>query len=356
MNHGIDLNLIPEALRQKVADVINARAAIEIENKFLRERLRLVLLKKYGPKSEGLSDAQLMLLEAEPGVSGSEIPPEAAQPEAAKALPEPESPKQPKPAPHGRAPFPADLPRKVVTIATPTDRCTCDKCREAKVLVGYEESEQLHVIPAEYTVLVTRREKRACKRCPELGVQTEPMPPRIQPKGKLSDAFIVEVLMRKYREHVPVYRQCATLLRDFRIEISRQTLVDAAMTAGDLVRALIPPMRAELLAGGYIQADETTVPVQGAAVRGRNHRGYLWQYSRPGGPVIFDFQMGRSREGPKQFLQGFRGWLQSDGYSAYADLREGIRHAGCMVHARRRFFEASQLCQRSLKVYHLGSK
>ena len=343
MNHGIDLDLIPESLRQKVVALIVANEGFESEVLFLRERLRLALIKKYGPKSESLSDSQLLLLEIEPGVCGAEIPAEAAQPEVAKALPAPESPGQSKPAPHGRAPLPAHLPRRVVTIATPPERCVCEKCRMAKDLVGYEESEQLHVIPAEHTVLVTRREKRACKRCPEMGVRTEPMPPRILPKGKLSDAFIIEVLIRKYREHVPVYRQCATLLRDFRIEISRQTLVDAVMVAGDLVRALIPPMKAELLAGGYIQADETTVPVQSSAVRGRNHRAFLWQYSRPGGPVIFDFQMGRSREGPRQFLRGFRGWLQSDGYSAYAELGEGIRHAGCMVHARRHFFEANQL-------------
>jgi len=343
MDHGIDLNLIPESLRRNVAALIAANEGFKQEVRFLRERLRLALLKKYGPKSEALSDSQLLLLETEPGVAALEVVAEAAQPEAAKSLPEPESPKTRKNAPHGRSPLPQHLPRKVVTIGTPAERCVCDKCQAAKELVGFEESEQLHVIPAEHTVLVTRREKRACKRCPEMGVQTEPMPERILPKGKLSDAFIVDVLIRKYREHVPIYRQCATLLRDFRIELSRQTLVDAVMTVGDLARALMAPLKTELLADGYVQADETTLPVQSEAVRGRNHQAYLWQYSRPGGPVIFDFQMGRSREGPKQFLKGFRGWLQCDGYSAYAELGEGIRYAGCLVHARRQFFEASQL-------------
>lgn len=343
MKHAIDLSLIPEPVRQDVVDLIAANAAFEGEIKFLRERLRLALIKKYGPKGESLSDAQLLFLELEPGVAEAEVAAEAAQPADAKSLPEPEPKKLRKHVPHGRSPLPQHLPRNIVTVPVSAEQCVCPKCRAAKDLVGYEESEQLHVIPAEHTVLVTRREKRACKKCPDQGVQTAAMPPRIQAKGKLSDAFIIDVLIRKYLEHLPVYRQCATLRRDFGIEISRQTLVDAVMVVGDLVRALMGPMKADLLAGGYIQADETPVPVQSAAIRGRNHRGFLWQYSRPGGPVVFDFQMGRSREGPKQFLGGFRGWLQSDGYSVYAELGEGIRHAGCLVHARRYYFEALQL-------------
>lgn len=343
MKHAIDLSLIPETVRQGVVDLIAANEAFRNEVKFLRERLRLALIKKYGPKSESLSDAQLLFLELEPGVAATEVAAEAAQPADAKSLPEPEPEKVRKHSPHGRSPLPPHLPRTIVTVPTPAELCVCPNCRGTKDLIGYEESEQLHVVPAVYTVLVTRREKRACRKCPDLGVQTAPLPGRLLPKGKLSDAFIIDVLVRKYLEHVPVFRQCASLERDFHIEMSRQTLVDAVMAVGNLARALMGPMKADLLAGGYIQADETPVPVQSAAVRGRNHRAYLWQYSRPGGPVVFDFQMGRSREGPKQFLAGFKGWLQSDGYSAYAELGEGIRHAGCLVHARRYYFEASQL-------------
>ena len=76
---------------------------------------------------------------------------------------------------------------------------------------------------------------------------------------------------------------------------------------------------------------------------GRNHRAYIWEYSVPGGPVVFDFQMGRGREGPRQFLKNFRGKLQSDGYAAYADLGEGITYVGCMSHARRTFVDAAKV-------------
>jgi hypothetical protein len=100
-------------------------------------------------------------------------------------------------------------------------------------------------------------------------------------------------------------------------------------------------MREDLLAGGCIQADETPVGVQSERTRGRNHQGYLWQYSRPGGPVVFDFQMGRSREGPRKFLGNFQGILQSDGYKAYDRIGgPGILFAGCWTHARRGFVEA----------------
>jgi hypothetical protein len=99
-----------------------------------------------------------------------------------------------------------------------------------------------------------------------------------------------------------------------------------------------------LLCGSYIQADETTIGVQSEQTKGRNHLGYMWEYSRPGGPVVFDFRMGRGREGPLKFLGKFSGFLQSDGYSAYDCIGGvGIQYAGCMAHARRGFVDALKL-------------
>jgi len=115
------------------------------------------------------------------------------------------------------------------------------------------------------------------------------------------------------------------------------------MKVGGLAQALIPSLKADLMAGGYIQADETRVPCQTSAVRGRNHQAYMWEFSRPGGPVIFEFKMSRAREGPRDFLKGFKGILQSDGYAAYDKLGEGIEYVACWAHARREFFRAHQL-------------
>ncbi len=342
MSHDIDLTLIPETVRSSVLRLIAAHDAKELENKLLREQLRLALIKKYGPKSESLSDAQLQLMELEPGVQAAEVQVESSKPQISSETAQPVATAK-KSAPHGRSALPEGLPRTVVIVPVPKEMCVCQKCSGATDLIGFEESEQLHVEPAKYSVLVTRREKRACRKCSELGVQTAALPERVVPKGKLSDAFIVDVLIRKYAEHMPVYRQCASLKRDAGIDISRQTLIDAVMVVGDLCKAVSRAMRSELVGANYIQADETVVPVQSQAVRGRNHRAYLWQYSRPNGPVVFDFQMGRSREGPKEFLSGFSGWLQCDGYSSYDKLGPNIQFAGCMAHARRRFFEAHQL-------------
>lgn len=342
MSHDINLDLIPESVRASVLALIQANQAKEIQIKLLREELRLALIKKYGVKSEKLSDAQLQFLELEPGVHEAEVENEANQP-SGDLPPVDRVPRPPRSKPPGRTPFPESLPRTIVVVPLPEADCICKACSGQKDLIAFEESEQLHVVPAIYSVLVTRREKRACSKCSEMGVQTAPVPQRLIPKGKLSDAFIIEVLIRKYVEHMPVYRQCASILRDAGVEISRQTLVDDLMAVGSILVLLVRAMKLDLFKEGYIQADETPMPVQTKAVRGRNHRAYFWQYSRPGGPVIFDFRMGRAREGPLEFLAGYTGWLQCDGYSAYDKLGEGIRFAGCLAHARRRFHEAGLL-------------
>src|SRR3984893_18714409 len=112
----------------------------------------------------------------------------------------------------------------------------------------------------------------------------------------------------------------------------------------ELLRPISGVMAEELLAGNYIQADETPVGVQSERVRGKHHQAYLWQYSKPGGVVVFDFRMGREREGPKRFLGNFEGILQSDGYGAYDHIGgKQMVQAACWAHARRKFFDAVKL-------------
>ena len=91
-------------------------------------------------------------------------------------------------------------------------------------------------------------------------------------------------------------------------------------------------MRRELISGTYIQADETPVDVQMHEGRGKNHQAYLWQYGRPGGSVVFDFRLGRGRDGPKRFLGQFEGILQTDGYTAYEVGGTRMVHAACWAH------------------------
>src|SRR5262249_54055592 len=107
---------------------------------------------------------------------------------------------------------------------------------------------------------------------------------------------------------------------------------------------MVAAMRRELISGTYIQADETPVDVQMYEGRGKNHQAYLWQYGRPGGTVVFDFRLGRGRDGPREFLGQFDGILQTDGYAAYDQIGgPSMVHAACWAHSRRQFHEAVQL-------------
>ena len=244
----------------------------------------------------------------------------------------------------GRQELPANLPPVERVLPCTPDQRVCKRNGKETVVIGYEESSQLDVEPAKYFVLVTKREKRACRSCEELGVVSAPLPSRIIEKCLASDRIVIETVVSKYCNHMPLHRQSMILERDLVLEISRATLDGWVLKVGELLIPMVAAMRRELISGTYIQADETPADVQTREGRGKNHQAYLWQYSRPGGTVVFDFRLGRGRDGPKRFLGQFEGILQTDGYAAY-DQIGGPRmvHAACWAHARRQFFEAVQL-------------
>jgi len=324
-------------LQNTVLSYQNKLQYADLKIRVLEERLRLVRIAKYGPGSEKLSDAQLELLELEPGVSNVEVQAEserpAVQPSAKTKRQHP-----------GRQELPANLPRVERILTCTPEQCVCQGCGKETVVIGYEESSQLDVEPAKYFVVVSKREKRACKSCEERGVVSAPLPPRIIEKCLASNRIVIDTIISKYCNHTPLYRQSAILERDSGLEVSRATLDGWVLKVGELLIPMVSAMRRELISGTYIQADETPVDVQMHEGRGKNHQAYLWQYGRPGGTVVFDFRLGRGRDGPKQFLGQFEGLLQTDGYAAY-DQIGGPRmvHAGCWSHAERYFSEAVQL-------------
>jgi transposase len=187
----------------------------ELKIRVLEERLRLVRIAKYGPGSEKLSDAQLELLELEPGVSSVEVQAEserpAVQPSAKTKRQHP-----------GRQELPANLSRVERILACTPEQCVCKGCGRQTTVIGYEESSQLDVEPAKYFVLVTKREKRACKSCEEQGVISASLPPRIIEKCLASDQIVIDTIISKYRDHIPLYRQSAILERDTGLELSRR--------------------------------------------------------------------------------------------------------------------------------------
>jgi hypothetical protein len=140
----------------------------------LEERLRLELVRKYGPKSEKLSDKQLHLLDLEPGVSSEEVEAESRRDPLPASSPSTRTKTKDRKHP-GRQELPAHLPRVERVIACTPEQCVCKGCGKDKTVIGYEQSEQLDVEPARYFVLVTRREKRACRDCAK-GVSAAPVP------------------------------------------------------------------------------------------------------------------------------------------------------------------------------------
>ena len=316
----------------------------ELQRSALEEQLRLRRIEKYGAGSEKLSNLQLELLEEEPSVSQAEVEAESERPPLNGETIEVVIYGKGKAKKHpGRQTLPPHLPRVEQVIACPTEQCRCSVCGQEKLIIGYEESEQLEVEPAKYFVQVTKREKRACG-CGRGGVMTAPVPKRIIEKGLVSDRVVIETLVNKYSSHLPLYRQSKTLEQETGLELSRATMDGWVMQVGQMLMPVVGAMKKELLGGSYLQADETPVDVQMHDRRGHNHQAYLWQYSHPGGAVVFDFRLGRGREGPRQFLGKYGGILQTDGYVAYEKVGgPGLVHAGCWAHCRRGFANVVKL-------------
>jgi transposase len=297
----------------------------------LEERWRQHLIQFYGPKSETLSNLQLELLEEEPSATRDEVEAES------RRQPPPAQPaRERKPHP-GRKPLPETLPR-IEQVMACTD-ASCKTCGGQTAVIGYDESEVLDYEPARWLVRVTKREKRACGKCATIAMPA--MEPRIVEKGLASDAVVIGTVVAKYCDHLPLYRQQAILEREAGVEISRATLDGWVMRVAELLQPVVAAMGQDLLRTSYIQADETTVPVQMHDKRGADHQAYLWQYSSPGGETVFEFQLGRGREGPKKFLGTWEGVLQTDGYQAYDTIGgPKLVHVGCWAHARRKFVDA----------------
>jgi transposase len=320
--------------QQRIAQLECELHWAQLKIQVLEQRLREHRIRLLGPRSETLSNLQLELLaDEEPGATVDEVEAEAKR-EAITKTPRRER----KPHP-GRERLPENLPR-VERVVRCEDK-TCAVCGRETAIIGYDESEQLDVEPTRYFVRVTKREKRACRGCEQGTVTMGPLEPRIVEKGLASDAVVINTVVAKYCDHLPLYRQAVILERETGLEIGRATMDGWVMRVGDMLIPIIQVMHKDLLKQTYLQADETTIPVQMHDGRGNNHQGYLWQYGKPGGETVFDFCLGRGREGPLKFLGKWEGILQTDGYQAY-DGVGGPRlvHVGCWAHARRKFVDA----------------
>jgi transposase len=243
-----------------------------------------------------------------------------------------------------RGSLPLHLPRFEIVVDVESKACPC--CSGQLHRIGEDVSERLDIIPAQIRVLVTRRPKYACRAC-EQGVVQAPSPSRLIEGGLPTEATIAHVIVGKYADHLPLYRQAQIYARQG-IELDRSTLADWTGRAAWLLQPVHARLLERLKASPKLFADETTAPVLDPG-RGRTKTGQLWAYARDdrpwGGPdppgAAYVYAPDRKAERPIAHLEGFRGVLQVDGYAGYRALAErcDVQLAFCWSHVRRRFYE-----------------
>jgi transposase len=235
-----------------------------------------------------------------------------------------------------------DLPVERIEYALPKEKCVCEKCGGRLEKFGEEITRQVDYRPASLYIREHVRFKYACPCCRE-NVRTSEMPTRPIEKGMPGSGLLANVLTSKYCDHLPLYRQAQIYARHG-IELSRKTLCDWVKMCGRLVEPLYEWMKKEVLQSDIIQTDDTPVPVQDRSRKG-TRQGRLWVYlgDENHAHVVYDYTPNRSRDGPVDFLKGFRGYLQADAYAGYDILyRSGdVIEVGCMAHCRRKFFDAA---------------
>src|SRR3954468_12729802 len=233
-----------------------------------------------------------------------------------------------------RMQLPEHLERRVITLV-PLEDTTGLRC------IGEEVTEELDYEPGRLFVNRYVRPKYVSK--DNEGVLIAPVKDRPLPKAIAGAGLLAQTIIDKYVDHLPLYRQQQRFARE-NITIPYSTLTDWVHNTCRLIEPLYEALRKEVIASDYLHADETPIKVLDKDKKGETHRGYYWVYHNSiEGLVLFDYQMGRGREGPKQMLKDFKGHLQTDGYSAYEFFKEeadGITVLNCMAHARRKFYEA----------------
>jgi transposase len=330
-----------DALKALVADQAARNAQLTAENQrykaqvlTLTEQLNLALARRYAASSEKLSPDQIRLFdEAELDAETQAITPsqddEVTVPAHIRRK-------------RGRKPLPEALPRvEVIHELTETER-VCPHDGRTLTEIGSQICEQLDIVPAKIQVIRHIRKQYACG-CGQC-IKTAALPPQPIPKSLASPGLLAHIAVSKYQDALPLYRQEAILQR-IGVDLSRATLANWMIQAGSLIQPLINLLRERLLAYDIVQMDETPVQVLKEPGKAAQSKSYLWL--QRGGPpeqpvILYDYDPGRGSEVPKRLLEGFRGYLQSDGYDGYNAVvaRNGLKHVGCLAHARRKFSDA----------------
>ena len=311
-------------------------------------RLEIARLNRtlYGQRSERtqrlLDQYELQLEELEASAAADAL---AAEKAAAKAaMPAPAERRKP-----SRQPFPAQLPRVRVVVPAPTACPCCGDMRLSKM--GEDITETLEVVPRQWTVIQTVRERFSCRTCES--VTQAPAPFHAVPRGWAGPSLLAMVLFEKYGQHMPLNRQAERYAREG-VPLSLSTLADQVGTCAGVLEPLFRLIERHVRAAGRLHGDDTVVPV---LAKGKTSTGRVWVYVRDDRPfggadppaALFHFSPDRRGEHPQAHLAGWAGVLQADAYGGYGKLYLGERkpapiiEAACWAHARRKFFELADI-------------
>ena len=298
------------------------------DNDLLKLKVEDLLRRLYGASSEKLAKGQLDLLGDAPELE--DVPDDEATHET--------PPEKRRKARGGRKPLPKDLPRERVVHEVPEEERACACCGETMEPFAEDVTEELEYVPAKLFVKEHVRPKYACKACQE-GVKQAPLPPRPIEKGRPGPGLLAQVLVSKYVDHLPLYRQ-SRIFNRFGIDLARSTLCDWVAVCVEELEPIVAELRRTVLASRVVQADETPITVLQHHDKKKRSQGWLWVYRGKDGETVFDFRPTRARDGPRAFLENYGGYLQRDGYQGYGGLSPEIVPVGCWAHARRKFHEA----------------
>jgi len=335
--------------------------AREAENERLRQIIKELQRHRFGRRAESLPEDQLLL-----GLEEAEQIEAAGSEEAERADPDKCTARIARRRAN-RGSLPTHLPRMEMVVDIDEHSCPC--CRNSLHRIGEDVSERLDIVPAQLRVIVVRRPKYACRACQDVVVQA-PAPARLIEGGLPTEATVAQVLVSKYADHLPLYRQAQIYARQG-INLDRSTLADWIGRAAWHLRPVHERLLEKLKASPKLFADETTAPVLDPG-RGRTKTGQLWAYARDDRPwegddppgVAYVYAPDRKAERPIAHLAGFSGILQVDGYGAYRVLadKSGATLAFCWSHVRRRFYElaaagpapiASEMLRRIAELYRV---
>lgn len=330
-----DITTLPNSVDDLKVLIVDLDAQYRARIEFLEERIRFFQKELFGRKTEKRPpETELKQLHL---FNEAEVLSEEEKAQKPLVVPE-HTRRRPK-----RNPIPDDLPRVDVIhdIAEEEKICGCgaELCR-----IGEEVSEKLDIVPARIQVLRHIRYKYACKQCE--GVESTgptvliaPPPAELIPKGLATAGLVAFIAIAKYCDGLPLYRQEKIFAR-YGVDLSRSTMASWMVKAAECCKALMGLLRKKLISGPLVNADETPVQVLDEPGRANTTTSYMWVFrgGEPGREVIFyRYSPTRSGDVPREVLQGFSGYLQTDAYSAYEGLEGQVRLVGCFAHVRRYF-------------------